>query len=96
MTERWQHFYCYGFGQFAHLCLRSDRRRHINETVTLSFKARAWAPMSALGGKISAWFGPTSTDVIADTQAVAPIPRFGDFSQPADAFTSAVQAGQAP
>ncbi len=72
----------------------------VNENVTISFKA-SWgtgASQPALGtAKISAWFGPTSTDVSPETEAVALIPRWVDFSTPADAFTIATcPACQAP
>ncbi|MBI2679720.1 MAG: hypothetical protein HYX25_01785 [Candidatus Solibacter usitatus] len=68
--------------------------------VTISFKA-SWsgAPnQPALGTvQMAAWYAPTSTNLSAGTAAVAPIPRFQDFSQPAvSAFTIVSQCSTIP
>jgi len=60
------------------------------ESVTIPFQASFTGPphQPALGtAQVSGWFAPTSTDMVAETEAVAPIPRFQDFSVNPDAFT---------
>ncbi|MBI2681064.1 MAG: hypothetical protein HYX25_08680 [Candidatus Solibacter usitatus] len=60
------------------------------ESVDIRFTASWSGPPNqpALGtSQISGWFAPTSTDTVAETEAVAPIPRFQDFSVNPDAFT---------
>ena len=60
------------------------------ESVAIQFTASWSGPPNqpTLGtSQISGWFAPTSTDLAAETEAVAPIPRFQDFSITPDAFT---------
>ncbi len=60
------------------------------ESVAIGFTATWSGPPNqpALGtAQVSGWFAPTSTDTVAETESVAPIPRFQDFSINPDAFT---------
>jgi hypothetical protein len=60
------------------------------ESISMLLEASWSGPPNqpALGtSQISGWFAPTSTDTVAETESVAPIPRFQDFSVNPDAFT---------
>jgi len=62
------------------------------ENATIPFQASWTGPGGthppALGtAQVSGWFAPTSTDMVAETEADAKIPRFQDFSANPDAFT---------
>jgi hypothetical protein len=60
------------------------------ESISVPFTASWLGPpkQPALGtAQVSGWFAPTSTDFVAETESVAPIPRFQDFSVNPDAFT---------
>ncbi len=60
------------------------------EHVSINFTATWKGPPNQphLGtSQLSGWFAPTSTDTVAETESVAPIPRFQDFSVNPDAFT---------